>query len=273
MELGDGRSGRELFEASLAAHGGDVREAVNDLNVAVTGEWGNLIRRIQPLVTDFKYRIQSEERLHPESGVYAVKWTGPAGTKTIVRSRDETSVWYNGEPSLDADVLSSSAMTSDAFQLFHFGPSFLHWRGTDFTRLSDVEEKGRRYHRVYVELSPGFGLSPRDEVVVFIDPDTTLMHRVWITLEGFRTTKGASVDVTFLEYGELAGLTLPRKFVERVRAPISIHAHAWEVTAWDANRGYGPEAISGATFTGAAERVAGLSNPFRNSGNEPMGTH
>ncbi len=260
-ELGEGRSGKDLLEESLAAHGGDIRKAVSDLNVAVTGEWGNLIRKIQPLVTDFKYRIRSEERLLPESEIYSVKWTGPAGTKTIVRSKDETLVWYNGERSEDEDVLASSAMTSDAFQLFHFGPSFLFWRGTEYTRLSDFREEGRLYHRVHVKLEPGFGRSPADEAVVYIDPESMLLHRVWITLEGFRTTKGASVDVTFLEYGQLAGLTLPRKFVERVRAPISIHAHAWEVTSWDANRGYGPEAIGGPIFSGAAgERESVFSN-------------
>lgn len=222
-----------ILEDCVAAHGGDLREKeVEKINFSVTGKWGSLIKKIQPLVTDHRYRIDSDEAFFPQDLVYQVKWRGPAGEKTINRSTNQTTVFYDGEESKDPDVLSSSAMTSDAFQLFHFGPSLLRWRGVEPVRLQDVLEKGRRFYQLYFEWEPGFGDSERDEIVVIIDKETNLLYRVWITLEGYRTTKGASVDVTFLEYDSKHGITLPVKFVERVRAPIAIKAHRWTTTDW-----------------------------------------
>ena len=137
---------------------------------------------------------------------------------------------YNGIRTSDPDALVSSAMTSSTFALFHLGPSVLAWRGGEPVRLADETIDGRRCHRLYFVFEPGFGLSDRDEVVAYVDAETMRLYRVWLTIEGFRTTRGATVDVTFLDYKEVSGYLLPSKFDERVRAPISIHAHAWHNT-------------------------------------------
>jgi len=234
----------ELFESCLAAHGGDLKQSVNDVNIAISGEWGALIKKIQPLVTDFNYRIASEERYLLSESASAVRWRGPAGVKFIFRTPTTIDVFYNGAASTDADVLASSSMTADAFALFHLGPSVLKWSGAQPQRLSDVKELGRNYHRLYFELQPGFGSSERDEVVLYVDAATKRMHRVWITLEGFKTTQGATVDVTCLDYIQVDGYVFPAKLIERVRAPIRAHAHAWEVVGIDLDRGLQIEEVN-----------------------------
>jgi hypothetical protein len=142
-------------------------------------------------------------------------------------------VSYNGVMSTDPDVLASSALTSSTFALFHLGPSFLAWHGGEPTRLADEVIDGRSYHRLYFELEPGFGLSEKDSVVAYVDSVTKRLFRVWLTLEGFRTTMGATVDVTYLDYKRVSGFLMPSKFDERVRSPISIHAHTWWNTRFE----------------------------------------
>jgi hypothetical protein len=189
--------------------------------------------------------------------VNAVRWSGPAGTKTIRRESNATVVFYNGEPSQDEDVLASSALTSDSFALFHLGPSELARVGQTPRRLSDGQEDGRRYYRLYFERVPGFGVSERDEIVAYIDVETNRLFRVWITLEGFATTRGATVDVTFTEYQTVGGYVFPKALVERVRAPIGIKAHTWEVTGIELNRGLEPDDVASADWLDRAAHSPG----------------
>lgn len=252
----DGRDGAAVLAATLAAHGGDLRARGGDIASAVTGAWSPLITRIQPLVTDHRWRIDAQERLLPAEGVHTIRWTGPAGEKVVVRTPTTVRVFYNGTESVEDDVLASSAMTSDAFQLFLCGPSFIAWRASRLERLADVEEDGRTLHRVLAVLEPGFGRSPRDEVVLFVDARDHRLRRVWFTLEGFRTTRGATADVTFLRYQSFAGLLLPVAFDERVRAPISLHAHAWHTVGLDLDRGLTASDISGVQWSEKAARPA-----------------
>jgi hypothetical protein len=215
----------------VAAHGGDLRDSVREVRLALTGEWGTAIRRIQPLVTDFTYRIDADERHLIADGRSLVEWSGPAGVKHVDWRHPDIEVAYDGEPSNDPDVLASTAMTAEAFRLFHLAPSYLAWRGGEPARLADETLDGRRYHRLLFTLEPGFGFAASDRVVAYIDAETRRLFRVWITLEGFRTTQGATVDVTYLDYQEAGGFLLPRRLDERVRAPIGIHAHEWTITA------------------------------------------
>lgn len=219
-----------LLGQCLEAHGGDLRDSMAEVRMGITGEWGTLIRKIQPLVTDAGFRIESDERYWIREGRSLVEWRGPEGTKRINWDRPEIEVSYNGKVSGDPDILASSAMTAEAFALFHLGPSYLAWNGGRPVRLADETVDGRLCHRLYFVLEPGFGFSERDEVVAYIDAKTKRLFRVWVTLEGFNTTRGASVDVTILDYEEVSGYQMPRQFVERVRAPLGIHAHAWEAT-------------------------------------------
>lgn len=54
-----------MLAATLATHGGDLRVRGGAIAAAVTGEWSPLITRIQPLVTDHRWRIDAQERLLP----------------------------------------------------------------------------------------------------------------------------------------------------------------------------------------------------------------
>lgn len=252
----DGRDGAAVLAATLGAHGGDLRARGGDISSALTGEWSALITRIQPLVTDHRWRSDAQERMLPAEGLHAIRWSGPAGEKVVVRTPSAIRVFYNGMESFDDDALASSAMTSDAFQLFLCGPSFIAWRASRLERLADVQEDGRTLHRVLAVIEPGFGRSPRDEVVLYIDARDHRLWRVWFTLEGFRTTRGATADLTYLRYRQVGGVLLPVEFDERVRAPVSIHAHAWRTIGLDLDRGLTAADVAGLQWSEKAARPA-----------------
>ncbi len=252
MAWEDGLSAQEIFNRTLEVHGGEVGATTSDVNLSMTGTWGWLIQRIQPVVTDSGYRISAQERYHPAEQVYAVLWEGPRGTKKVVRTPDSIEVYYNGVREVDETRLGAAAMTADAFQLFHLGPTFLRARQASFERLADEKEKGRRYYRLLATLRPGFGRSAEDQVVLWVDAETGRWFRVHLTLEGFETTRGAHVDVTFLRHQQVGPLLLPVEFHERVRGPIRINAHDWSFTGVDLGRGWAVEEVSGAGFSGSA---------------------
>lgn len=128
-------------------------------------------------------------------------------------------------------------MTADAFLVFSMGPLFLSTLETNFEQLTDVIHKNQRYLRVYSEIRPGLGYAKKDEVVLWIHPETKLTYRIDITLNGFPATVGAHVDVFYLEYSKVGELTLPTHVVENVVAPFHLKAHEWRVTGADVNRG------------------------------------
>jgi len=256
----DGPDGPTLFEQSFAAHGGEQIMALQNLNVGMDGKWRFLIKRIQPLVTDYTYRVVSQERILPNEKVYTALYEGPGGTKKVVRGPDSVRVFYNNVESFDNDVLQSTALTADAFFVFSLGPMALRDASDDFVRLADIDYEGKRYQRIYAVLEPGFGYAERDEIVLWLDPQTHLTKRVVITLEGFENTKGAHVDVEFLAFTRRDGFVLPSRFHERVLAPIKIHAHAWHLTGLDINRDYGVKAINGSGYVRGAEPAAATLN-------------
>ena len=258
IEFDDGRSASDIFEHCLAAHGGDIHEYPGDINIATDGRWYSVIQRIQPVVSDAGFRVTSEERFRPRDGTYAIRHSGPAGNKYVVRTASSILVHYNGV-AVDADDerTRSTAMTNDAFRMFHFGPSFIKHRATAMTRLPDAREAGRDYLRVLASLSPGFGQSDIDHVVLWIDAESSRLFRVHMTLEGFETTRGAHVDTTFLEYLQVGPYLLPSRFSERVRGPIRVLAHEWHITGMDIDRGW----TSTPTATSSAPRAATTSPP------------
>lgn len=252
----DGLDGDAVFVRTLAAHGGDLRQYGGDINLATDGRWFALIQKIQPVVTDSGFRIRSEERYRPRDGLYAVNHTGPDGSKHVVRSRDGLVVSYNGVRATDPAQLSATAMTNDAFRMFHFGPSFFLGRASTWVRLEDADENGRAYYRLRTSVRPGFGESKEDDVVLWIDRDSARLFRIHMSLKGFQTTARAHVDTTFLEYRDVAGYLLPVSFHERVRGPLRIDAHTWWTTGIDTDRGWRDEDVSGTAFGGAAEAPA-----------------
>ena len=121
----DTLTAESIFEQCLTTHGGDVRTFATDINLSIDGTWGTLIQRIQPVVTDSAFRITSEERFRPRDQLYTAQWRGPAGTKTVVRTPESVEVYYNGMRETAEQKRRASAMTADAFQLFHLGPSLV----------------------------------------------------------------------------------------------------------------------------------------------------
>lgn len=254
----DDAAGSKLFTQTLHAHGGQHLHALNDVSVGITGKWKRLIRCIQPLVTDFTYRVDSQERLFPKEGVYAAHYSGPAGNKSVFRQPGEIAVHYNDEPSLEPDVLSSTALTADAFHLFLLGPLALEkWRD-QFQRIADKSLNGKLYQRLYLKRSPGFGYASADEVVLWVDPESRLTKMIQITLLGHETTKAAHVEVEYLAYKKIGEYTFATEFFERVNAPIAIDAHVWRLTGLQINSGYSISDLRTPGFTGEARFEVGF---------------
>ena len=239
-------SAAQIFQRTFNVHGGASIEQLNDVNLSISGEWKTLIRRIQPLVTDYKYRIDSQERLFMNNGGYIALYNGPGGSKKVVRTTDSLAVYYNGEQSTDPEVLSSTALTADAFRLFLLGPLALQAWQDQFTRLTDITFQGEQHYRLHLNLKPGFGYSEQDQVVLWVNAESGRTKMIQITLEGHSTTKGAHVEVEYLGYTQKGDYLFPSDFFERVNAPISINAHAWHLTGLDINRGLALEEYQGA---------------------------
>ena len=252
----DGLDATAIFAACMQAHGGDLREYPGDINLSTDGHWFGLIQRIQPIVSDAGFRVTSEERYRPRDGVYSVHHEGPLGSKQVVRTAAGIAVYYNGKRETDPVRIRATAMTNDAFQMFHFGPSFFKTRAKSMLRIADSRENGRNYRRLLVTVEPGFGEAAQDHVVLWIDAETSRLFRVHMTLNGFESTQGAHVDTSFLEYRKVGPYLLPVRFHERVRGPLRIDAHDWYTTGIDLDRGWSAADIAGAQFDGAAAQPA-----------------
>lgn len=252
----DGLDGNAVFARTLAAHGGDLRKHPGDINVSSDGKWFSLIQRIQPLVTDSGYRISSEERYRPRDGLYAVTHTGPEGRKHVVRGPGVYTITYNGSENTDPAARRATAMTNDAFRMFHFGPTWFLDRVATWTRLADATEQGRTFRRIAGVAAPGFGEAARDDVVLWVDAANDRLYRIHMSLNGFETTVGAHVDTTFLDYREVGGYVFPVRFHERVRGPLRIDAHTWWITGLDLDRGWTDADVQGPAFTGKAAAPA-----------------
>lgn len=79
-------------------------------------------------------------------------------------------------------------------------------------------------------------------MVLWKDPDTNLTYILEVTLKGDPKTKNAHVNVHYLKYqkfttNDKVSFTIPTQIIERVLAPINIHAHTWSVTGLGLNRG------------------------------------
>lgn len=227
-------NGQEIFERSLNAQTRG-NKALRNVSYETDGSWEFLVTKVQPLITDDSYRMIGQEFIDLEAGHYTALFSGPAGTKKVIRTTDTVAVYYNGQQSKDDDVLKAAAMTADATSVFYLGPAALGHREYQFTRLSDIVENGTIYYRIYSVVEPGFGFSERDELVFWIDRDSFLVYRTHITLEGFRTTRGAHVDVTNLANRQVDGHIFASEFFERVRGPLALDVHHWWMTSIGVN--------------------------------------
>ena len=104
---------------------------------------------------------------------------------------------------------------------------------------------------------PGHGLSAEDRYLLFIDRDKHLLRRVRFTMEGLASTQGAVAEVDFFDHKEIAGVTWPTRFYERLRKPIpNLPVHDWRLIGLDVNRGLTEADISGPAFSAKAATPA-----------------
>lgn len=250
-------------------HGWPRFQALNDINVAYTGQWRPLIDRIQPVVVDKPWRESSEERLLPRERFIAQAHRGPAGRKQVVRTSGRSAedlgrvaVWYQGEPASGEPVLTASALVADCYQLFLLGPLWLAQRlgSADQARVAlggRVEVEGHECQWVQAWVSPGFGLVARDRVDLAVDVRDRTTRRMRFTLEGFAGTRGAVAETDTYEHERRDGILWPMRSFERVVHPLGgLAAHDWRITGLDLDRGHGLADVQGPQFVGAAAAPA-----------------
>jgi hypothetical protein len=240
VQAGTQAQAQALLRQSQIAHGQEAFSKLRDMAVDFDGYWYTLITKIQPVVTDIAYRKTSRERILLPSGDMAQTYSGPAGTKHVTVLGGQVAVAYNGVPSQDAAVLSSAHMVAEAYKFFLM-PAFYVQRGQVLGLVAgepvgDVPTQG-----ITGVLSPGFGGSKEDRFVLFIDPKTHRVLRVRMSLEGTRSTQGASVDVVFTGFVQREGVWWPTGFEETMANPFpGLLAHDFWLTGLDLNRGLSP---------------------------------
>jgi len=252
------------LEQSAQAHGLAAFRRLRDINISYDGQWRPLIDRVQPEVVDAGFRGASQERLLPAAGILAQAYTGPRGRKQVHwRSprgagggSGAAKVWFNGTASSDPVALAAAALVAESYHLFLLGPLWLAGRGLAVQGAGTERVDGRLCDVVNVALVPGLGFSAQDRVAVCIDQADAVTRRVRFTLEGSAKTRGAVAETDTYEHQRRHGVLWPMRSFERVVHPIALPAHDWHITGLDVDRGYGPEALDGATFSGAAAAPA-----------------
>jgi len=226
---GDARAAVEMLDRSIEAHGGYLFDEPGSVRVNYAGRWRQMIKVLQPVLVDAGYRKQSEEVLDLSSADLTQTHEGPDGTKFVARTAEDVSVVYDGEESLDETTRAASALVADAYTMFLSGPSFFRKREADLSLMDSALRDGESYQRIHATLRPGFGFSEQDEAILWINDDTGYLELVHFTIEGLASTRGAHVDVAFDDHKEIDGYIWPTSFFERVRGPVRITAHTWEV--------------------------------------------
>lgn len=266
VAAGSTEAGIALYQRAAKAHGVDGFAKILDINVSYDGYWHDLVRRIQPVLTDAGYRRSSEERLMPVIGVYGQTYTGPAGIKQVLRRRnvigegDEIAVSKDGKRVNDLADLAASALVVDAARLFLLGPLAYDGSTAGFDVGEPIWIGDRRCDALLIAQRPGFGQRGEDKVILYIDQRTELMRRTRFTIEALESTRGAIVEVDTEAHIDRHGMRWPTRFFERLVRPMpNLPVHRWRMTGLDVNRGYGPAALGSADkpgFSGAAASPA-----------------
>ena len=254
--------GRQRLMDSAMAHGLEAYRRITDINIAYDGQWRPLINRIQPEVVDAGFRGPSQERLMPAAGINAQAYTGRQGQKQVWwrqgsdTAPGEVAVWLNGQPSQQPAQLSAAAVVAECYRMFLLGPLLLADRALPMQLDGTARVDGRLCDVVQVWLRPGLGQVAQDRVALYIDRADSVTRRMRFTLEGFAGTRGAVAETDTFDHQQRHGVLWPMRSFERVVHPLNLPAHDWFVTGLDVNRGYGPEALQGPRFTGAAAAPA-----------------
>ena len=225
------QAAQNILKQSAKRHG-DPWKSYSQVKVAYSGEWSPVASKLQPVLSDTGFRRTSVETYQPRSDKVSQIHQGPAGTKSVVRSRPDIQISFNGIPSKDREAIDSAALVADAYTAFLFGPSWLAVKGSDFRKIDGRTLDGERCHLIAGRLSPGFGNTGEDHFIAWIGENSGLMKRFQFTLNGLETTRGADVDVTFSHHLTAAdGSVWPSQFVEYIQRPILAKAHRWDMTS------------------------------------------
>ena len=246
-----------LLEQSQQAHGKAAFAAIKDINVSYGGTWFDLIKRVQPAITDAAFRQTSQERMLVNGpSVIAQIHSGPSGQKAVVESDRKVSVWYNGAPYAGADQQAAAHLVLHAYQLFLY-PAFYVQRASLLERAGSSVVNGRDCDVLLAVLRPGIGNSREDKVLLSIDRETKLVRRVWLTLEGSEPSQGAVVSVEHDKFVSVGGVMWPTHFYETVVRPFAgLPAHDFYLTGIDVNRGLTATDFAGGRFSEKAARPA-----------------
>lgn len=245
---------------SAEAHGIAAYPALRDINVSYAGQWRALIERLQPALVDSGFRVSSQERLMPAQGLVAQTHNGPGGTKQVLRragrpnkGQGDVRVWFNGEEARDGERLAAAALVADGYALFLLGPLLLAGRDLPMELGGTATVDGRSCDVLNVQLVPGLGFSSMERVALLIDREDLIMRGIRFSLEGLESTQGAVAEVHTFDHLKRHGVLWPTRFYERLLKPIPrMPVHDWKLTGLDVNRGYGPDALTGSAFGGAA---------------------
>ena len=233
-----------LIRDSMRAHGGNVYEDLKNLAVSFAGRWGRIGPRLQPILADREFRIASEERYLLDQGATFQWHQGPEGEKLVYRDGSSIAIHYNGRRTRDPNRIEASAATVDLYGLLLIGPSWLTQREID-ARLVEPAKLGKRDHyRVEVDLRPGLGNAKSDVVVLWIDMDSRILHRVEATLSNYAPLRGRTIDVTLGGHQWIDGKLWPTEFLQRVDARVKVVYHRWQMTGLDTNREVEAEDLS-----------------------------
>jgi len=218
-----------LLRASAAAHG-DPWQTLDQVQISLEGEWSRLATRLQPTLTDPGYRVSSLETYRPPLNQVEQLHRGPAGTKSVLRSRPLTQVSYGDQHTDDPEVIAAAALVADAYTIFLFGTSWLVDHAADLRLLPTRDLDGTPCLLVAGRLTPGLGHAPEDHFITWIEQDSLLLRRFQFSLEGLDSTRGADVDITFSNISPSpSGHLWPHHFLETIQRPLRAVAHEWHL--------------------------------------------
>ncbi len=247
-------SARAVLQRSAEAHGLIAFRQIDDLSVSYAGEWYGLVSKIQPTLIDADFRQGSQERIiFKGSLLIGQRHLGSKGSKQVIRRSDGVQVFYNDAPADDPEVLAAAALVADGYLMFLTGPFYFLDGNLSLEIGKSADVEGRPCITLIAVRRPGHGLSAEDRYQLFIDSENHLLRRVRFTMEGLESTRGAVAEVDFFDHKEIAGVTWPTRFYERLRKPIpNLPVHDWQLAGLDVNRGLKAADISGPAFSGKA---------------------
>ncbi len=255
---GEQPAARAMLQKSAEAHGLAAFRQIDDLSVGYAGEWHGLVSKVQPALIDADFRQGSQERIIFKGGpLISQRHLGPKGSKQVIRRARDVQVFYNDMPSADRDVLAAAALVADGYRMFLTGPFYFLDGNRSLEMGEDETVEGRPCTTLVAVRRPGHGLSAEDRYLLFIDAESHLLRRVRFTMEGLESTQGAIAEVDFFDHKEIAGITWPTRFYERLRKPIpSLPVHDWRLIGLDVNRGLSEADIAGPSFSPKAAEAA-----------------